>query len=209
MSDTESLDRAARQRRIVRMLSAFRVVASHMANHQVDVDDSALHLAGRIGAIGRAALAGGHGMDLESLVLDELAGHAVKQHQYVVRGVDAHLHDGTAQLMSLAIHELATNSIKYGALSQPDARLRVIWWYTGELRAQRLHFEWHEEGMQLTGGAPRPTGFGSDVVQRLIARELQGVGEFAFSDSGMRCIIEVPLSETPNTDEQSAAAQAG
>jgi two-component system CheB/CheR fusion protein len=209
MNDTESLERAARQRRIVRMLSAFRVVASHMANHQLNEDDSALHLAGRIGAIGRAALAGGYGMDLESLVLDELAAHAAKHGQYEVSGVDVHLHDGTAQLMSLAIHELATNSIKYGALSQSDARLRVIWWRTGESKSQRLHFEWHEEGMQLAGGAPRPTGFGSNVVQRLIARELQGVGEFTFSDSGMCCIIEVPLSETPNIDEQSAAAQAG
>jgi two-component system CheB/CheR fusion protein len=200
MTDTQSLDRAALQRRIVRMLSAFRVVATHMANHRRSEDESALHLAGRIGAIGRAALADGCGMDLESLVLDELAAHAVKQDQYVVRGMDVHLHDGVAQLMSLAIHELATNAIKYGALAQPDARLRVIWWYTGSSEAQRLHFEWSEEGMQLAAGSPRPVGFGSDVVQRLIARELHGMGELLFSDSGMRCVIEFPLSEAPNQD---------
>jgi two-component system, chemotaxis family, CheB/CheR fusion protein len=199
MANTQSLDRTALQRRIVRMLSAFRVVATHMANHRRGEDESALHLAGRIGAIGRAALSEDYGMDLESLVLDELAAHAVKQNQYDVRGVDVHLHDGTAQLMSLAIHELATNSMKYGALTQPGARLRVVWWRTGGPES-RLHFEWSEEGMQLTAGAPRPVGFGSDVVQRLIARELNGRGEMAFSDSGMRCIIEVPLLEAPNQE---------
>jgi two-component system CheB/CheR fusion protein len=200
MSATPSLDRAALQRRIVRMLSAFRVVATHMANHRRGEDESALHLAGRIGAIGRAALADGYGMDLESLVLDELTAHAVKPDQYIVRGVDVHLHDGMAQLMSLAIHELATNAVKYGALAQAGARLRVLWWYTGGSESQRLHFEWNEEGVQLPAGAPRPVGFGSDVVQRLIARELRGMGELLFSDSGMRCIIEVPLSEAPNQD---------
>jgi two-component sensor histidine kinase len=199
MADTHSLDRTALQRRIVRMLSAFRVVAAHMANHRRGEDESALHLAGRIGAIGRAALADGYGMDLESLVLDELAAHAVKHSQYVVQGPDVHLHDGIAQLMSLAIHELATNSVKYGALAQPDARLRVLWWYT-EGSESRLHFEWSEEGMQMAAGAPRPVGFGSDVVQRLIARELHGRGEIMFSDSGMRCIVEIPLIEVPNQE---------
>jgi two-component system, chemotaxis family, CheB/CheR fusion protein len=201
MSSTHSLDRTAMQRRIVRMLSAFRVVAAHMANHRRLEDESALHLAGRIGAIGRAALADGYGMDLESLVLDELAAHAVKVDQYTVRGVDVHLHDAAAHMMSLAIHELATNSVKYGALSQPEARLRVLWWYTGDSEAQRLHFEWSEEGMELAPGAPRPVGFGSDLVQRLIARELNGLGELTFSPTGMRCVIEVPMQESPHKDE--------
>jgi two-component system CheB/CheR fusion protein len=199
MSGTQILDRTALQRRIARMLSAFRGVAAHMARR--DEGESALHLAGRIGAIGRAALADGYGMDLESLVLDELAAHTVKPDQYEVRGVDVHLHDGAAQLISLAIHELATNSVKYGALAQPGARLRVLWWYAGGSELQRLHFEWSEEGMQLAAGVPRAVGFGSDVVQRLIAKELHGVGELTFSDSGMRCVIEVPLSEALHKDE--------
>ena len=195
MSAIQSPDRAALQRRIVRILSAFRVVATHMANHRPDQDETALHLAGRIGAIGRAALADGYGMDLESLVLDELAAHAVKADQCVVRGVDVHLHDAAAQLMSIVIHELATNAVKYGALMQPGARLRVLWWRTGDSESQRLHFEWSEEGMRLSVDTPRQLGFGSDVVKRWIARELRGAGEMTFSASGMRCIIEIPLDE--------------
>ena len=198
MSPSVRLDRSALQRRIVRMLSTFRVVATHMANHRRDEDEAALHLAGRIGAIGRAALADGYGMDLESLVLDELAAHAVKPDQYVVRGTDIHLHDAAAQLMSLLVHELATNAVKYGALSQPGARVSVLWWQSGGSESQRLHFEWSEEGVHLAAGAPRHDGFGSDVINRMIAREVHGAGELVFSDSGVRCRVEVPLSEAPH-----------
>jgi two-component system, chemotaxis family, CheB/CheR fusion protein len=201
MSATQSPDRAALQRRITRVLSAFRTVAAHMASTRRDQDESALHLAGRIGAIGRAALADGYGLDLELLVLDELAAHAVKPDRYVLRGVDVHLDDGAAHLMSLVIHELATNAVKYGALTQPDALLRVLWWYTGTSESQRLHFEWNEEGMQLEEREPRQFGFGSAVIQRLIARELHGMGELSFSASGMRCIIEIPLGEAPHLDD--------
>ena len=201
MNVTEGPDRMALQRRITRMLAAFRTVAAHMASHRREEDEAALHLAGRIGAIGRAALAAGYGLDLESLILDEMAAHAVKPDQYVIRGVDVHLEDGVAHLMSMVVHELATNAVKHGALTQPGARLRVLWWRTGASASQRLHFEWNEEGMQLTDSAPRPVGFGSDVVQRLIARELQGSGELSFSPSGMRCIIEIPMGQAPRLDE--------
>jgi two-component system, chemotaxis family, CheB/CheR fusion protein len=201
MSGTRSPDRVALQRRITRVLSAFRTVAVHMANTRRDPDESALHLAGRIGAIGRAALADGYGLDLELLVLDELTAHAVKPDQYDVRGVDVQLDEGAAHLMSLVIHELATNAVKYGALTQPDAHVRVLWWHTGASESQRLHFEWNEEGMQLAEGEPRQTGFGSNVIHRLIARELQGMGELSFSASGMHCVIEIPLASVPHPDE--------
>jgi hypothetical protein len=201
MSVSRSPDRTALQRRITRVLSAFRTVAVHMASTRRDPDESALHLVGRIGAIGRAALANGYGLDLELLVLDELTAHAVKPEQYDVRGVDVQLDDGAAHIMSLVIHELATNAVKYGVLTQPDARLRVLWWYTGASGSQRLHFEWNEEGMQLAEGEPRQNGFGSDVIQRLIARELHGMGELSFSASGMRCTIEIPFAEAPHLDE--------
>ena len=192
MSGSQGPDRTALQRRITRVLSAFRTVAAHMVSHQDGEAESALHLAGRIGAIGRAALADGYGLDLECLVLDELSAHAVRPEQYVVRGAEVQLDDGAAHVMSLLIHELATNSVKFGVLTQPGARLRVLWWNTGSLEAPRLHFEWNEEGIQLADGVPRQLGFGSNVIQRLIARELHGAGELQFSTSGMRCIIEFP-----------------
>jgi two-component sensor histidine kinase len=191
MSGSQVPDRTESQRRIARVLSAFRTVAAHMLSRRRGEDESALHLAGRIDAIGRAALADGYGLDLQSLVLDELSAHGIRPEQYEVRGADVQLDGDPAYLMSLVIHELAINSLKFGVLAQLDARLRVLWWYTGP-ESPRLHFEWSEEGMQLAEGTPRQLGFGSNVIQRLIARELRGVGELQFSASGMRCVIEFP-----------------
>jgi two-component system, chemotaxis family, CheB/CheR fusion protein len=201
MNSHQFTDRAALNRRIRQVLSTFRSIATHMATHGQNPEESSLHLAGRIGAIGRAALAPvGYGMDLESLVLDELTAHAVIKGGFVVSGPTVRLPESSAQLMSLAVHELATNSVKYGALSQPGARLRVLWRQTIREDVLRLHFEWREDGVEMTG-RPRAVGFGSDVVERLIARELRGAGEIVFSPNGVCCTIEVPLSEAPTENE--------
>jgi two-component system CheB/CheR fusion protein len=157
--------------------------------------DSALHLAGRVGAIGRAAVAPiASGMDLESLLLDELMAQGVRRAPVLIDGPTVRLNAKSAELISLAIHELVTNAIKFGALSQPQSRLRVVWWFTGP-GDSRLHFEWVEEDVQIAVDARRSPGFGSQVVKRLIASELRGNGDMQFSSQGVTCTIEIPSSE--------------
>jgi two-component system, chemotaxis family, CheB/CheR fusion protein len=201
MTPYDHSDTATLRRRMRHVLSTFRRIAAHMATRSADHQESVQHLAGRISAIGRAALAShAHGLDLESLLLDELLAHG-RRGQFLIEGPGVQLHGHPAQLMSLAIHELATNALKYGALSQPDAELLVRWRHSEHSGSQRLWFEWIEEGVRMTAGAPRTVGFGSDLIERLIARDLRGHGEMLFLPGGVRCIIEIPLSETPNKDE--------
>jgi two-component system CheB/CheR fusion protein len=162
-----------------------------------------MHLAGRISAIGRAALAPiSDGMDLESLVLDELLAHGAHRAPIVVAGPAVRLQPKSAELMSLAIHELATNAVKFGALSQSQSqsRLRVIWWFSGPA-SSRLHFEWSEDGVRMTSAARRRPGFGTQVLKRLMASELHGSGDMQFLAKGVLCIIEIPSSETLLQDE--------
>jgi two-component system CheB/CheR fusion protein len=202
MTPNDHPDTAALRRRMRHVLSTFRRIAAHMATRSADHQESAQHLAGRIGAIGRAALAShAHGIDLESLLLDEWLAQG-RREQFVVKGPGVRLYGNSAQLMSLAIHELAINSVKYGALSQPAAQLRVRWWYSEHSGSRRLHFEWIEEGVQMTTGVPRAAGFGSDLVERLIARDLHGRGEMLFLPRGMHCTIEIPLSDTPDKENE-------
>jgi two-component system CheB/CheR fusion protein len=112
----------------------------------------------------------------------------------VVKGPAVRLNAKAAELMSLALHELATNAIKFGALSRSQTELRAIWYFTDTARS-RLRFEWAEYGVQLGVGARRNPGFGSDVVKRLIASELGGKGEMLFLDEGVLCTIEIPANE--------------
>ena len=141
MTVKEVADSAELNHRIRRLLALIRSIAVHM-QLQDDAADSALHLAGRVGVIGRVALTPiAAGVDMESLVLDELLVHRARRAGIIVEGPEVRLNAKSAELVGLLIHELVTNSVKFGALSQSQTQLRVVWWFTGD-EDSRLHLEW-------------------------------------------------------------------
>src|ERR1700722_17346402 len=148
MEFTELGQGAALNQRIRSVLAVFRCVAAHMGTHGRNSDESALHLSGRIGAIGRAVLAPVFfdGVDLESLVLDELLLHAAHSEQFAMTGSEVRLTPKVAEFMSLVIHELATNAVKYGALSQSRAKIRVAWRIESGVGSRSLRFQWVGRG---------------------------------------------------------------
>jgi two-component system CheB/CheR fusion protein len=194
MDSSEFGQVSALNRRICRALSMLRLVAAHAGARGGDSTDS-WHLAGRIGAIGRAVLvtAFSDGVDLESLVLDELRLHAAPPAQFSISGPEVRLAPDAADLMSLVIHELATNAVKYGALSQSRAKISVGWTVVDRFGRQILQFEWLEAEVQIMARGPPTPGFGSELIQRLIARELKGDGKMTFLADGVRCAIAIPI----------------
>lgn len=195
MTLSELADNAESKQRIRRLLSMTRSITKQMIARGADTEDGALHLAGRIDAIGRAAVAPmAGGMDLELLVLDELLAQGVHCAAAMVTGPEVRLRPKSAELMRLAIHELVTNAIKFGALSESQSQLRVIWCITGRANS-RLHFEWAEDSVKAAVEIRRKTGYGSHVIKRLIASELHGSGDMLFLAKGVLCVIEIPSSE--------------
>jgi two-component system CheB/CheR fusion protein len=194
---------SALNQRLRRILSVFRMVAAHVGARGRSSDESASHLTGRIGAIGRGVLAPVFfdGVDLESLVLDELRLHAVRPEQFSIRGSEVRLAPDAADLMSLVIHELATNAVKYGALSQPQAKLSVTWAIAHRSGRRILQFKWLEAGVRIIPGAPPTPGFGSELIERLIARELKGEGKMTFLADGVSCAIVIPLTDARGRHE--------
>ena len=186
---------SALNQRLRRVLSVFRIVAAHVGARGRSSDESASHLAGRIGAIGRAMLAPifFDGLDLESMVLEELRLHAARPEQLSIGGSEVRLAPNAADLMSLVIHELATNAVKYGALSQSRAKISVGWALVHRFGRQILQFEWLEMGVQIMARGPPTPGFGSELIHRLIARELKGEGKMTFLADGVRCAITFPF----------------
>lgn len=90
--------------------------------------------------------------------------------------------------LNLALHELATNAAKYGALSTSDGRVEVRW-STAE---GRLLLAWTERGGPPVA-PPERRGFGSRLLERGVAAELGGAVTLAFQPDGLRCRIEAPL----------------
>lgn len=93
-----------------------------------------------------------------------------------------------ALALSMAIHELATNAAKYGALSQPRGRVRIEW----SLVDRTFEFRWTEAGGPPVE-APTQRGFGSRLLERGLSSELGGKTRLTYAPGGLVCEITAPL----------------
>ncbi|WP_053080588.1 sensor histidine kinase [Methylobacterium variabile] len=91
--------------------------------------------------------------------------------------------------LGMAIHELATNAAKYGALSAAGGQVRVEW----QVGAGTLRLRWRESGGPA-GAPPARTGFGPRLIRASLERELAGEVRLDFSAGGLACLIAVPLA---------------
>ncbi|WLA51435.1 sensor histidine kinase [Bradyrhizobium elkanii] len=90
---------------------------------------------------------------------------------------------------ALALHEIATNAAKYGALSEPSGAIRIKW----ETQGGDLHFEWDETGGPMIAAPPQAAGFGSVLTERSIAGQLGGKIEYDWRQNGLKIRIKAPL----------------
>ncbi|HEY8610102.1 MAG TPA: PAS domain S-box protein [Roseomonas sp.] len=192
----------------------------HRAKNALAVVQSALRLTpkedaasyaaaveGRVGALARAqtllAEERWNGAGLHALLEGELApflsGQAVD-----LDGPPAVLPASIAQPLAMAVHELATNAVKYGALSEPEGRVSVSWRFTGDAPGI-LRLRWMETGGPPITGPPTRRGFGSRVLEGTVRRQLGGVVSLAWGRTGLVCEIEVPIGQA---DAPPEAAQA-
>jgi two-component system, chemotaxis family, CheB/CheR fusion protein len=97
--------------------------------------------------------------------------------------------------MALAIHELATNALKYGALSKASGRIDVNWQVDDRGSVPELTFNWIEKHGPRIDGPPSIRGFGTELLEKTVAYELKGKTELEFLPPGLRCTIKLPLSD--------------
>ncbi len=132
------------------------------------------------------------GADLYSLVAEELAPYCKDGEERIrINGPTLMLEPDTAQSMAVAVHELTTNAVKYGALSMAAGHIQIEWSSAAD---GRFAFRWTE-----TGGPPvKPParrGFGTGVVERLIRGQLKGNVRFDWRGEGLVC--EITTKELP------------
>lgn len=187
------------QHRVRNILAMTRSVARRTLETANDVDDYASHLEGRLSAMARtqAVLTRslGQGVDLEELVLDELEAQAAKADQYRCSGPEVALSPKAAEVLTLSIHELATNATKYGAFASPTGRVDVYWDVEEREDARWLRLCWSEHGLDL-GNVPVRPGFGTELITRRVPYELRGEGEIEMRPQGVRAAIRFPLAES-------------
>jgi PAS domain S-box-containing protein len=147
---------------------------------------------GRISALARVhtilSLSSWQGAEIGKLVDEELAPYATGD-QITSRGTDIQLQPATAQTLALALHELVTNSAKYGALSTLSGRLSLHWAIQGDA----LELVWEEKDGPLVE-KPASRGFGTRSVIASIESQLGGQADFNWRSEGLICRLSVPLT---------------
>jgi two-component sensor histidine kinase len=108
-----------------------------------------------------------------------------------IEGPPLFLSANAAQNIGFALHELATNASKYGALAGPEGRISVSWHGPGT--DDRVLLEWVERGGPPVQ-TPRRTGFGHLVITQLVAQGLQGTASLDFTSDGVRWHLDVPAT---------------
>jgi PAS domain S-box-containing protein len=154
------------------------------------------------------------GADLKQLVCDELAPYDRADTKRVsIVGPSLQLTPAAAQALALVVHELATNSAKYGALSVDSGELCIHWNRPKPGSDAVLAFTWIEEGGPPVK-QPERKGFGSVVLQTSVERQLGGAVSLDWRMEGLRCSIEVPAAGTiasghlPSAERPSLSASA-
>ena len=151
---------------------------------------------GRVAALARAQtlLAGERwrGTDLCALLEGELAPFLGRQ-RAELGGPPVALPAAMVQSVGMAVHELATNALKYGALSAPDGKVSVSWCVGGGAPPGTLQLRWAEAGGPPVAGPPARQGFGSRVLDGTVRRQLGGRVSLAWDAGGLICDLEVPL----------------
>lgn len=192
--ETRQLMTAELQHRIKNILAVVQAIAAQTFRGAVDpaLMDA---FSGRIQTLTQAhdALTRNHWQPapVARVVEQALAPHGVTTARFQVEGPAMMLAAKQALALSLALHELATNAAKYGALSVEGGLVTIGWSLEGG-GAPRLVFTWRE-----AGGPPvsQPTrkGFGTRLIQRSLAAEFSGTVDLDYRPEGLVCTIEAPL----------------
>jgi two-component sensor histidine kinase len=109
----------------------------------------------------------------------------------VTDGPPVELAPNDALSLGLALHELATNASKYGALSVPGGQVTLCW---SLVHRNLARIEWIERGGPQVA-AQRPRGFGTDLIEKIVAHELRNRVDLEFDPEGVRCTLLVPVRE--------------
>ncbi|QRM32069.1 PAS domain S-box protein [Microvirga sp. VF16] len=140
------------------------------------------------------------GAEMAAVVAQVLAPY--QRQRFEIGGPELRLTPRVALALSLALHELATNAAKYGALSVPTGRVAITWTVTpGD--PPHLALRWQERGGPPVL-PPAQKGFGSRLIERSLALELAGEVAITYDPAGVVCDVNAPIPTAWETDVEAA-----
>ena len=180
------------RRQVRGLLAMIRAIIRRTARSDQSAEEYAGLLEGRLGALGRAQdmlmRVPDAGADLMELASAEFLAQGVPEERVTLTGPSVPLSRNVAGSLALALHELTTNAIKFGALSTAQGRVAVTW---NENEPDGfLHLEWREAGVPVLLTTPRTHGFGVELLENTLPYELGARTSVEFAPGGLVCVIE-------------------
>jgi PAS domain S-box-containing protein len=181
------------------LLAVIQAMARQTARHAGSIDGFLNQFSARLQALAAShdllVRESWYGASLSEIIRSQLASHLERNPGQVhIDGPAIALKPEAAQNLGLALHELAVNAAKYGALSVPEGRVSVTWGTRDSADGKVLELQWREQrGPRVK--ARRKTGFGSLVIERNLSRALDAEVMLEFDPEGVRCQVIVPPSQ--------------
>jgi two-component sensor histidine kinase len=184
------------QHRLRNMLAITRSIFSRTVAASNSMDEIVDHFHGRLDALARYESAHVFDpeatIDLEQIVRDEFHGFLFGEDPRIsIQGPEVRIGRDAAQAVALAMHELTTNSLKFGALSTVEGRGTVtVGWNIVE---HRVAIEWVERGVSIVATAPLRKGFGREFIEQALPYQIEAMTSFQLKPGGIWCSITLPL----------------
>lgn len=185
------------------LLAVIQAMARQTARHSSNVDEFMERFGARL-----HALAGSHDLlvqeswqraSIGELITSQLGHYSdLVGTQIVVNGPPIYLNPDAAQNLGMALHEMATNAVKYGALSSPKGKVHIDWGWKGSSAKRVLRLTWKERGGP-TVSPPQRRGFGSQVIERNLNRALGATVTLDYTAKGFCAEVEMPASVAVDT----------
>jgi len=182
--------------RLKNILSVVQAVTLQTLRQADDVRAARTAIGDRLAAIGKAtdllSAASWESAGLEQLARSTLSAHCANCHQIHIVGPDLVIPPQQSMALALALHELATNATKYGALGVDGGRVELHWQIDEQARPPRFRLEWREHGGPPVT-APARTGFGTTLIDRSLKSYFRGTVRLDYAPEGFRFELDAPL----------------
>jgi two-component sensor histidine kinase len=182
--------------RLKNILSIVQAVTLQSLRQADDMRSARVAIGERLAALGKAAdlLSAGswESAHVGELVRSALSAHGGAGRRIEIAGPDLVIPPQQSMALALALHELATNATKYGALASEDGRVEVRWSMDDYGATSRFRLEWREKDGPPVA-PPTRAGFGTMLIERSLQSYFRGDVRLEYAPDGFRFVLDAPL----------------
>ena len=183
--------------RVKNTLATVQSIASQSLRNADAMEEARSAMEARLLALSRAhdvlTRENWEGAGLLEIVREAMAPYRHEREKRIdMEGPDVRLSPRMALALAMALQELATNAVKYGALSNDSGEVRIAW-SVNDAPEKRLHLTWSETSGP-TVEMPKRRGFGTRLIERSLAQDLHGKATIDFAPAGIVCTVDAPIT---------------